>query len=192
MSCSTVYKIMPDGAVEHFADVRNGSACAPVIWSRLCEKVGLRRWGDEGKLWPLMGTGRFTRDEDVCLAFTFDGAYVRREHIPELVTALRAFWNVVDVPDADGYHISPTIPGLADALERLLAEPEAEVRGACFRMTSVAEHPWWLYARNEDGEREDDDEGRSFNFDHDKINAYRAEVFELVDAVNSKRETEGA
>lgn len=175
MSYAEVFRILPNGDVESFKEVRNGSAGAPVIWSHLSEKLGLKRYGDEAKLWARLADPAFTRAERVCLVFTYDGAWVKRENIPELVKALRAMWTVIDVPDREGYRISPTIHGMADALEELYAEPE--IRGACFRMTSVCNNPWAL----DDEADEEYEEMRSFNFDRDKLNAYKAEPVEVVD-----------
>lgn len=172
MSYASVYKIRQDGDVETYAEVRNGMAGAPVIWRKLGEKVGLGRFGDEDKLWKLFGTGRFSRQDDLCLGFTFDGTYVRREHIPELVEALEAF----HLAHCEG--IVPTISGMAKALRRLYDE-DPGARGACFQQTSVCENPWSFY----DGEN---DESRSFNFDRDTVNAYKAETFEVVDELDRK------
>lgn len=166
MSYATVYKILLTGDVEHFADVRNGAAGAPVIWRKLGEKVGLAGYGREDAVWDLFGKGRFTRQEDLCLGFTFDGAYVRKEHLGELAEALEAFHA------AHCAGLVPTIAGMAEALRRLEKE---DVRGACFRQTSVCDHPWSLRVEG------DEDERRSFNFERDKVNNFKAEPFEVVD-----------
>lgn len=181
MSRASVYWITPSGDVEDFEDVRNASAGAPFIWSRLSKEIGLRAYGDEETLWKLFGTGKFKRAWDIVLGFTFDGIWVRREHVPEVADALDVFWKEFGAPE-----IVDTIPCLATALRKLL-ETYPEARGACFQMTSVCSHPWRLWEKLPNGERNEEEDPRSFNFDRDTVNAYGAEVVELIDDLEAKR-----
>lgn len=174
MSYATVYKILPDGDVVGYEDVRNAMAGAMYMWRKLGEKMGVSPiYGREEEVWGALGSGRFTLDEDICLAFTFDGAYVQAKNIPRLITALEAFHATY----CQG--IAPTIKGIAEALTRLIRE-EPEIRGACFQQTSASDHPWSFY-------NPETDESRPFNFDRHEKNNYGQKPYDLVDSAISSR-----
>ena len=176
MSYATVFQIRENGQVEDFADVRNGMAGAPVIWRELSKKYRvddpMSFGGDKGAaFWKLFADPRVSRGDKIVIGFTFDAVWVRRDHNPELVEALRAF----DRQYCAG--IVPTIAGLATALQRLHDE-KPSARGACFQMTSVSDAIWSI----EDGE----DEYRRFDFSRDSKTKGDHEPYELFDKLEAR------
>lgn len=131
-------------------EFRNPWRGVPRIWDALFDKYlknprieydsWLMRYGkDKGKgLWDLAKRDDLPMFERAVHAFTFDRAYVSREHFPNLIADLRRFdlRYPVDYPS----HLS----AWADAISTL----DADAVG--LYGTSVSENPWWRYDEEKD------------------------------------------
>lgn len=155
------------GEVEAFAEVRNAMAGALWIWMTLDQAYGHRFSMLSPACWRLANAGAMSDRDCLVCGWTFDGAYILREHLPALADALEQFFA------EHGADIAPTIPGVAAALRQLAGDPAA--RGACFHQTSVTDNPWWLPGRSGDC----DDEGSPFAFGLDTKDANGREPFEV-------------
>lgn len=155
------------GEVSGFGEVRNAMAGAMWIWIALDERYTGRGYsfGASPACWKLACAGGMSDRDCLVCAFTFDGAWVVREHLPALADALDSFFA------EHGEGVNPTVPGIAAALRELAADEAA--RGACFQQTSVTSDPWWLHGETEE------DEGRAFTFGVDEKNADGREPFEV-------------
>lgn len=155
------------GAVEHFWEVRNAMAGALWLWRTL----DLAYTGQFSMLspacWRLANAGAMSDRDCLVCAWTFDGAWVAREHLPALADALEQFFA------EHGADVAPTIPGVVAALREVAADEGA--RGACFHQTSVTSDPWWMPGAGDDEE----DEGRAFVFGKDAREANDREPFEV-------------
>lgn len=136
-----------DGKPSRGAEFRNAWGGPARIWDALFDRylkdpnIPYHNWlgKNADALWPLAKRSDLPRFERAVHAFTFDRAYVRRDHFPLLVADLRAF--VARYPVADRVdHLG----AWADAIQAL----DAEAVG--LYGTSVAENIWWEYDEDKD------------------------------------------
>lgn len=132
----------PDGACREIAQVRNGMAGAMTIWTELSQKYRLEMPFSsmrDGKLpiWTACNQGKVSEADSICVRFTYDNVWVKRENTPKLIEALRMFHR----DHVEGTGITPTIEGIATALETALKEDET-LLGFSFNQTSVNPNPW--------------------------------------------------
>src|SRR5580700_1602251 len=119
MSSLDVYLIGRDGVVDpNFIKLSNAHACAPWIWTRLAEKYGVADPMKQMRanlhavweLWELWQRGALDPTDDLLFAFTSDASWVRLDHLPMLVEALKLFWDNRPMPRDD--QVDDTIPRL--------------------------------------------------------------------------------
>jgi len=112
MSSTQLYKFTKEGEAECFGEVRNSFRGAMTVWNILDERYlppFTPSWaiGDEpGKtyhrssdmfggglkeVWALANGEDITKIDKIVLASTFDNVTVKKENIPELIEAFRAF-----------------------------------------------------------------------------------------------------
>lgn len=137
-----------DGACRPYGEVRNAMDGALTIWERLSDKYRLpfHPWKTEDgfPIWKACNQGKLSEADRICVLFTFDNAWVRREHVAKLVEALRAF----HAGHVAGTGITPSIAAVADALEA--AAKDETILGFSFNQTSVNSNPWFSYSDGAD------------------------------------------
>lgn len=158
MSTFTVHLIQLNGEVSDDRDFKNANAVQPLIWRALCEKYKRPFSLLDMPLFQMLFTGELTDDEALCVAFTLDAVWVKKENIPRLVYALEVFWELYGSKD-----FAVTLPNVIAYLKECAA---VDIRGVCFSI-SLVESAWSL--SDPDGENE-----RPFNFDKDKHTALGA------------------
>lgn len=171
MSRVEIYSIGHDGEVRSFAEVRNATAGALTIWMEMAAKHKVEcEMFEFGPLWKQ--TRSFSRPDQIVLAATYDRVWIRRERCSEVAAALRAFWAERGL-GAKG--IVPTIPGIADELDRAAV---SDIRGVCFNQTSVCSDPWVVRHPTDPEER------IPFNFDRDTEAMDGGQPWELFDELD--------
>jgi hypothetical protein len=183
MSVSEVFTINENGDVIEWGDAPNGHGGGPVVWMLMGEKykrpynminemmamMGERR----GESWFQIYSQSLTSPEDqVVIGWTLDGSWVKRENLPRLIEAIAAFNK--DLLGPSDY--CKTMFQVERHL-REIAEKEPDIRGVCFKCTSVAESMW-----DSKGE-----ENRPCNIDKDAPEAW--EIFEDIEARRESRKT---
>lgn len=165
MSYVTIYRIGQDGIPNAYDEARVAPAGAPVIWRELWDRYlpgdyvreCMMGNGDgHKKLWPLWKEDRLHRYERVCLLWTFDRAFVKREAFGELGHELNTFFETIKERG-----VNPTLPEVASVLGRLYDEEDC--MGACFQQTSVSDSPWFSYKTCPACEQEIDEQ-EPYNF----------------------------
>lgn len=182
MSAVEIYAIRPNGEAVDYGDVGGAMACAPLIWSELCGRYLNDPYGylvkkTQDRLWRLFyEPGPISQTDRICLGFTFDDVWVKRENLPGLADALEEFWKGL------GKDYVPTIPAVVEKLRAAIAE---DIRGVCFNQTSVNGNPWevLIWPEGADTKEDDPSDRRPFNFDRDA--AMKPALFELFEAVVS-------
>lgn len=150
MSYTTIFKVPESGSIEPVAEFGNAFRGAMIVWMGLSKKyLGLEMppiFSEEGmnRLWNLAKDESVEYDDRLVLCATFDRVMVRRETIPVIVEAFRAFGNRHE----DAGHL----PQQADFLEKLYNEDE-NFYAVCWNQTSVNSDAWMV----RDGEDEDGD-----------------------------------
>lgn len=141
MSRITINVFGLDGACREHAEVSNAMAGAFLIWRSLSDKYGLAfnlSHVDRGlEIWKACEKGLLSELDSICVRFTFDRVWVKREHAPRLVEALRAFHR----GHVEGTDITPAIAEVADEIERAASNPE--ILGFSFNQTSVSSNQWF-------------------------------------------------
>lgn len=140
MSYTTVYKIAADGSLHDGGQAKNSRGFACLVWTQLGNAYGLPENYSmpELPIWKELATGKLTEDEDIVMGATFDRVWVRKEGLPRLVSALRAFYEKYGQGKVD------TILGVANLIESFMGE---DVRGACFQVTSLSSQLWLVPPR---------------------------------------------
>lgn len=138
-----------DGKPEHGEEFRNAWGGAARIWDALFKRylkdpnIKYDNWLGKraDDLWPLARREDLPEFERAVHAFTFDRAYVRREHFKKLAADLRKFASNYPAEGIDH------LPAWAQAIENL----DAEAVG--LYGTSVSENIWWKYVEAQERER---------------------------------------
>lgn len=147
MSYCEVYWISSGGRVYHHDDAKNSWGGAMHIWSVLHEKYLLTPFPMSSvsqKFWSLTKSPSLTEEERVCLAITYDGAWIAKKDIPELIRCLEVFWeqhHTITGYDGKVHEVHPTIPSICTHLRDILVQHK-RVKGVCFNHTSVNSNPW--------------------------------------------------
>lgn len=150
MSCVEIYGFDKQGEAYLYGEVHNSFRGGMAIWRCLEDKylppyapkwasasfINGHSWsrcygsGIEGikEIWDLWKSDRVTRDEKICLLSTFDDVLVRKENIPLVVKAFRAF-------DGD-----TNLKEQADILEKMIADENCIAVG--WNQTSVNGTTW--------------------------------------------------
>lgn len=146
MSYVRLFKILPNGDTQVYGEARNNHGFAPLIWEWLGKKYNkippdayLHGEGVLEQTWAMFGKGELERWENILLGASFDRVWVKRELIPELVDALRRFYQEYVTPRN---YVETTLQ-IADLLGKLLQDPEA--RGVAFNPCSACEPFWRVY-----------------------------------------------
>jgi hypothetical protein len=152
-----------------FARVSNGMAGALVIWRAMAFKYGLEPIGGharametEEKVWKHCNAGKMSRVDTICVRFTYDRVWVKKENCVPLADALTEFHR----GHVHGTGINPTVLGVANGLRHAACD---NLLGVAFRQTSVIENPWCTY-----------DDGGETEIPYD-LNAPGGNHFELFD-----------
>lgn len=158
MSYISLFTFLPDGDAHEQAQIRNATAGALWIWRALDHKYRTRcSILQYGKLWKLFNTGKLSELDNITMGVSFDRVWVKKENLPKLIEALKAFSNEFceqpvqisspfDFAAAqDGpVKVDDTIPRLIAALKACL---EMDILGVAFNHTSVGEAFWELYEK---------------------------------------------
>lgn len=94
MSYTILYCVPEKGEFTHEIDVQNSWRGAMFIWNALSERYLSRKaypHEDLQSVWDLHKDNRLSLAERITLLTTFDRVMVKREHIPQVIRALREF-----------------------------------------------------------------------------------------------------
>lgn len=172
MSCTTLYMVPEQGGILVAAEFRNSHGGASFIWDHLVAKrlgwTGYWMGRSESEvqpLWDLWEDDALPEYERVALLSTFDRVMVRRENIPRIVAAFRAF--VAAYPPENRVC---SLLEQADELEKLYADPDCYA--VCWDQTSVCEVWTRIY-------EEGDDEGRDYDVSIDTNHEFLFETYPI-------------
>lgn len=162
MSYVAIYMVDESGDVRSYGEAHNNHGYAPMVWQYLTVQYGLHPTGkpyDLEPVWnykPLWGLfnrkERLSPSDRLLLASTFDAVWIKREDLPPLVEALRAFDECYIQPN----RLVRTMHRSAEVIETLLEEFPSTI-GAAFDQCSASQSFWKVL------DSEDDEECRPYN-----------------------------
>lgn len=184
MSYVSLFTFLPNGEAHEQAQIRNATAGALWIWRALDHKYKTRcSILQYAKLWKLFNSGKLSELDNITLGISFDRVWVKKENLPKLIEALKAFSNEfceqpvqisspLDFVSAQEgpVKVDNTIPRLIIALTACL---EMDILGVAFNHTSVGEAFWEVYEQPE--KPATDEELREANIPEDEWDDCRYE-----------------
>lgn len=187
MSYVTVLGIREsDGAALRYGEVENSRAGCLYVWKQTGRHYISPNYtgyeDDYEDSWRLARDPRLTRRDRAVLLWSFDYSWVRRADAAEMASLLREWF-------AEHSKVVPTLLGVADAYDRVAADPE--LRGACMYHTSLSGNPWQVRMTYEEaragdpeltlGQFEAGRPLRPFRFDHDTETHRGSAPFDLFE-----------
>ncbi len=150
MSCSTLLIINKKRKLESVAEYKNAYGSAPLIWSYLTKKYlkSDSYFAVTDKLWKLIDDHRLSRDEKLCLIFTFDYFTASKKHIDVFAGALE---NIGTKAKEEFPSFANHLSAIAGDLRKL---NKLDFSRFCFNCTSVADiwfepnvlkKAWWAH-----------------------------------------------
>lgn len=146
MSYTTVYKVPAQGGIESAGEFRNAHGYGPYVYNKMgSHRLGwgehewiLKKGADIKPLWRLAEDESLPNFERITLTATYDRVMVRRENIPRVIEAFRAF--VAAYPPGK---YACSLLAQADLLEDLAQDPECFA--VCWNGTSVSDNWPFIY-----------------------------------------------
>lgn len=144
MNCIQVYIFREDQKAVHFADASDAWGGAFTIWKTLANKYKLPFELTKekiGPIWRLVRCSDVPRFEKLTIISTFEGVWIKRDHIPALVNALRDFCDET-LSNHGGVLTRGTLDRLSAIL--LLAISDETIRGVAFNQIDSAKSFWQI------------------------------------------------
>lgn len=171
MSRTELYFVDQAGDVWLHSEYQNSWRGAMLVWMAMARhylggEPGFNIGGLSKSLqpvWDLFKDTRLPVEMRIVLGSTFDKVMVRKENLPRLITAIRAFERIT----GDGGNLVLQIP----AFEALYLEDDCTA--VCWNQTSVCHSPWEI------PDDSADDGVRSYNINRDKEHWFLFEELEL-------------
>ena len=145
MSYVKILAVRSNGDVVTFGTAKNNHGFAPLVWEKLAKKYKVPRSGSYlmmddvalRALWDMFDGDKLSELDKLLLGATFDRVWVKRETIPKLVEACRAFHKEYVADN----NLVATVDATADKLEELL-EAQPDALGVAFNMCSAIDSFW--------------------------------------------------
>lgn len=140
MSALTVFGFYQDGDAFEHTSVPNSWAGGWFVWETLAKKYNCTstHLGGFKEVWDHCNNGKMENLDTIVCLFTLDGAWIKRENIPELADSLVAF--------QEKYGEEGKVDSLTKvaAALREIAEDDNTI-GAAFCMTDISEAHWYRF-----------------------------------------------